>query len=148
MNANQLPIRAATDFIAIHCSASQPSRITDAKTIDGWHKQRGFQCIGYHYVIKTDGEIQAGRPENTHGAHVEGHNSKSLGICLIGGVDGNLIPQNNFTKEQMLSLLTLLKDLRIRYPKAKIQGHRDFPKVNKACPSFDVNEWMKTVGLN
>ena len=29
-----------------------------------------------------------------------------------------------------------------RYPKAQVLGHRDFPGVAKACPSFDVKTWL------
>ncbi len=142
--------RKATNYIAIHCSASLPSPDTDVKTIDRWHRQRGFTMVGYHYVIRTDGEVQKGRDEGAIGAHVVGHNADSIGICLVGGVDANGPsgkPVDNFSKEQMLSLLVLLKELRAKYPKAAIQGHRDFPKVAKACPSFSVKDWLKKVGM-
>ena len=142
--------RKATDYIAIHCSASAPDPATDVKTIDRWHRQRGFTMVGYHYVIRTDGEIQKGRDEDAIGAHVQGFNSNSIGICMVGGVDKNGPtgkPTDNFSKEQMLSLLALLKELRKKYPLAIIQGHRDFPKVAKACPSFDVKAWLRKVGI-
>jgi N-acetylmuramoyl-L-alanine amidase len=69
---------------------------------------------------------------------------------MIGGVsaDDHTKAQNNFTKAQFESLKKLLVDLKVRYPKAKIQGHRDFPKVAKACPSFDVAEWLKVAQLD
>lgn len=139
--------RKSTDYIAIHCSASVPDLKTDVKTIDRWHRQRGFTMVGYHFVIKTDGEVQKGRDEESIGAHVQGFNHNSIGICLVGGVDSALKPANNFSKEQMFSLLVLLKELQGRYPNATVQGHRDFPNVNKACPSFSVKGWMKSVGM-
>ena len=138
--------RKATNFIAIHCSASVPDPITGRVTIDRWHRQRGFLMIGYHYVIKTDGAIEPGRDADSIGAHVEGYNANSIGICLVGGVNKLNVPTDNFTQAQMVSLLTLLKELRTKHPLAVIQGHRDFPNVAKACPSFDVRAWLKTVG--
>lgn len=139
--------RRSTDYIAVHCSASVPNVATDAKTIDRWHRQRGFLMIGYHFVIKTDGTIEPGRDKQAVGAHVENFNSSSIGICLVGGVDADNKPANNFSPEQFAALAGLLKELRKEYPKAVIQGHRDFPKVAKACPSFDVRAWLKTVGI-
>ena len=137
--------RKVTDFIAIHCSASVPDIKTNAATLDRWHRNRGFFMIGYHFVIKTDGTIEKGRDEDSIGAHVEGYNARSIGVCLVGGVDKDGKSVNNFSQEQMLSLLMLLKDLKKKYPLAVIQGHRDFPKVAKDCPCFDVKAWVKTV---
>lgn len=143
-----LSARKATDFIAVHCSASVPDIKTDAKVIDRWHRQRGFLMIGYHYVIKTDGTVEKGRDEDSIGAHVENFNARSIGICLVGGVDKDQKPVKNYSDDQMVSLLALLKDLRIEHPKAVIQGHRDFPNVAKACPCFDVKPWAKQLGLS
>lgn len=136
--------RAKTDFIAIHCSATRPSQDIGAADINQMHRKRGFACIGYHYVIRRDGKIELGRPQNQIGAHVENWNSVSVGICMVGGVSEKDInvPENNFTDAQWLSLKALLAGLKKDYPKAHIQGHRDFPKVAKACPSFDVKEWL------
>lgn len=144
-------------FIAVHCSASAPkaSESMGVKGIDAMHRQRGFLCIGYHYVIKRNGEIERGRPKTVCGAHVEGFNSVSLGICMVGGLDDKLKPINNFTEPQFASLNALLHELHRLYPKAVIQGHRDFsPDKNhdgkvtrdewlKDCPCFDVREWWK-----
>lgn len=138
--------RKTTDFIAVHCSASLPDPATDAKVIDRWHRQRGFLMIGYHFVIKTDGTVEPGRDEDSIGAHVEGYNARSIGVCMVGGVDANGPagkPVNNFTPAQFTSLTRLLMELRRKYPKVVIQGHRDFPNVAKACPSFDVKPWVK-----
>ncbi len=140
--------RKETDYLVVHCSASIPDIKTDVKTIDRWHRQRGFLMVGYHYVIKTDGEIQPARDEDAIGAHVQGYNHHSIGICMVGGVDANGPtgkPVDNFSKEQMLSLLVLLKQLKEKYPGVIVRGHRDFPDVHKACPSFDVKEWLQKV---
>ena len=141
--------RDKTDYIVIHCSASANQNF-GAADIDKWHRKNGWACIGYHYVIRRDGTVEEGREESVIGAHVADWNAVSLGICMVGGVsaDDRTKAQNNFTKEQFASLKELLVDLKTRYPKAKIQGHRDFPKVAKACPSFDVAEWLKVAQLD
>jgi N-acetylmuramoyl-L-alanine amidase len=141
--------REKTDFIAIHCSATANQNF-GAADIDKWHRKNGWACIGYHYVIRRDGTVEEGRDENVIGAHVADWNAVSLGICMVGGVsaDDRTKAQNNFTEAQFASLKQLLIDLKIRYPKAKIQGHRDFPNVKKACPSFDVAAWLMVVQLD
>lgn len=140
MTANS-PIK----YLVVHCSASPPNVYVDAAVIDRWHRQRGFFKIGYHYVIKRDGVVEKGREEEEVGAHVQGHNTGSIGICLAGGVDKKNNPENNFTSDQFNALTVLLEDLLKRYPKAEILGHRDFPGVKKACPSFDVKQWWTDV---
>lgn len=141
--------RETTDFIAVHCSATSEKQDIGAKDIDRWHRAKGWRCIGYHYVIRRNGTVEEGRDEKVIGAHVENWNHCSIGICMVGGVSADDVnkAQNNFTKEQFASLKQLLVDLKTRYPKAKIQGHRDFPDVHKACPSFEVKDWLKSVGL-
>jgi N-acetyl-anhydromuramyl-L-alanine amidase AmpD len=140
-------VRKQTAYIAIHCAATTAAQDIDAKEIDLWHRQRGWLCIGYHYVIRRNGEVEAGRPETVCGAHVEGFNSVSIGICMVGGQDAKGREENNFTDAQWAALEALVRDLHQRYPKATIQGHRDFPKVQKFCPSFSVADWLKRVGI-
>lgn len=141
--------RETTDFIAIHCSATSDKMNIGAADIDKWHRKNGWACIGYHYVIRRDGTVEEGRDEAVVGAHVANWNHNSIGICMVGGVDANDVSKakNNFTEAQFASLKQLLVDLKGRYPKAKIQGHRDFPNVKKACPSFDVAAWLKTADI-
>ncbi|QFP93709.1 endolysin [Ralstonia phage P-PSG-11-1] len=137
--------RDSTDYLVVHCSATKPSADIGAADIDRWHRKQGWRCIGYHYVIRRDGTVEEGRDPEVIGAHVSGHNENSLGICLAGGVsekDVN-VAENNFTPEQFASLQRLLTDLRAKYPRAIIQGHRDFPGVAKVCPSFSVKDWLK-----
>lgn len=136
--------------LVVHCSATEAGRDFHAADIDRWHRDRGFACIGYHFVIALDGTIEDcrrfGRSIDTPGAHVSGHNAYTIGICLIGGVrDGK--PDDTFTAAQYDSLFTLLTTLRKSYPLADILGHRDFRGVAKACPSFDVREWCKARGI-
>lgn len=131
--------RKTTDWIAVHCSATRPSMDVGVKEIDKWHKARGWSGVGYHYVVRRNGTVEAGRPEKAIGAHVEGYNHNSLGICWVGGVnDDTLGPEDNRTPEQKAALKTLIAYLKTRYPNAKVQGHRDFPSVKKACPSYDA----------
>lgn len=143
----------AVKSIAVHCSATRPTAIMGAREIHRMHVDRGFACIGYHYVIKREGGIERGRPEDRMGAHVEGHNRTSLGICLIGGIDADGKAVNNFTQQQFDSLRALLTSLHGKYPTAVIQGHRDYfgdtnkdGKIDrrdwlKECPCFDVKSW-------
>lgn len=139
--------RAHTDFIAVHCSATRPSQQIDVDDMRKWHKAKGWSDVGYHYVITRAGRVQKGREEDRVGAHVEGFNGRSIGICLVGGVSEEDFtkPENNFTPLQMTALRNLLEQLAKRYPGAVVQGHRDFPNVKKACPSFDVRAWLKGV---
>lgn len=133
--------RSETNHIVVHCSATRCSDKYDWKTIDQMHRQKGWLMIGYHYVIKKDGTIQQGRDEESIGAHVEGHNEDTIGICLIGGVDIKGKSTNNFTQEQFDSLRLLVDYLLVKYKGADVLGHRDFPNVNKDCPCFDVKKW-------
>ena len=122
--------------IIVHCSATPEGRDYTVADIDRWHRQRGFKCIGYHYVIYRDGSVHTGRPLEQIGAHCTGQNTGSIGICYIGGcaADGKT-PKDTRTDAQKLALSVLVHDLATRY-KAKVYGHREF--ANKACPSFDV----------
>lgn len=159
--------------IILHCSASPNGRslfqgsvksgdlITPAQVIDGWHKKRGFkranswrlrqnynlEALGYHYLIYTNGTIVTGRHMNEIGAHTQGFNSASIGICMVG--------TDQFTEKQWAALATCVKSLQALYPKATVRGHRDYsPDIDgdgtvephewlKVCPSFSVASWLK-----
>jgi N-acetylmuramoyl-L-alanine amidase len=156
---------ARVKFIVVHCSATPPDADVDARTIDRWHRQKGWLMIGYHWVIKRDGSVEQGRLPDQPGAHAEGFNDKSIGICLIGGVErvkatkgraapldgpqwADMVPADNFTWEQKTSLLSVIAGSRVLYPKAAVIGHRDLPGVRKACPSFDVRAWLTERNVN
>ncbi|MFY0714122.1 N-acetylmuramoyl-L-alanine amidase [Seonamhaeicola sp. NFXS20] len=138
-------------YIVVHCSATVEGKDFNARDIDRWHKQRGWKGIGYHYVVKLDGTIEVGRPENVIGAHVKGYNSKSIGVCYIGGLSKSLAPKDTRTPKQKTALYNLLCELKDKYPKAEILGHREFSKdlngngiiepfeFSKACPSFNAS---------
>lgn len=125
--------------IIVHCTATPEGRDVTVEEIDAWHRKRGFKSIGYHYVIYLDGSIHKGREDDKIGAHCVGYNSRSLGVCYVGGLakDGKT-PKDTRTEEQKESLRKLLKMLKTKYPEARIFGHRDF--AAKACPCFDATK--------
>ena len=126
------------DYIVIHCAATKPSMDVPIERVKKWHLDRGWSDIGYHYYITRDGKIHKGRDLSVIGAHVSGYNKNSIGICYEGGIDESGKPEDNRTDEQKKSLLKVVKILKFVFNNAAVQGHRDFPNVNKACPSFDA----------
>lgn len=166
------------NLIVVHCSATpsgqwlagtapgKSARRTPVQVIDGWHRERGFAGIGYHYVVDVDGVVWKGRPEDQAGAHVAGHNASSIGICMVGGAERDA----RYTPKQWESLAGLVQDLARRHKLAltKVRtlpiagmahgplcGHRDLsPDLNKdgqvqpaewlkTCPGFDVSAWLQ-----
>ena len=125
-------------LIIVHCSAVRPDQQSSAAQIDTWHRDRGFHLgIGYHYVVRRNGEIEAGRPEFIVGAHCKNHNAHSLGVCYEGGLDIRGQPADTRTEAQKAALRTLLERLHRAYPRALIVGHHDL-NPHKACPCFDA----------
>lgn len=130
--------------IIVHCSATQEGKDLDAAEINKWHLKRGWDGIGYHYVVLLDGVIEYGRSIYKQGAHVKGENEGSIGICYIGGVEskrgsnGKWIAKDTRTPEQKESLLLLLKTLKKMHPEATIHGHNEF--AAKSCPCFDAKK--------
>ena len=132
------------NLIVIHCSATRCDRDFPVKALEACHKARGFDGIGYHYYVTRDGQLHLTRSEASRGAHAKGYNTHSLGICYEGGLDGQGNPADTRTPAQKQTLLAMLHSLRADYPEAVILGHRDLPKVKKACPCFDVrSEYSK-----
>ena len=109
------------------------------------HKAKGWADIGYHYLIGLNGERWNGRNVNLVGAHCEGYNANSIGVCYVGGCDKNMKAKDTRTDKQKAALIALLKDLRKLYPKAKIMSHRDLDRKGKACPSFDATNEYKNI---
>lgn len=134
-------------LIVVHCSAVRPCQTSTARQIDAWHRERGWQGIGYHYVVRRDGSVEPGRPEHIPGAHVEHHNPHSIGVCYEGGLDAEGRPADTRTEAQRESLLRLLAVLKQRYPRALIVGHNTLDPL-KACPCFDAVREYSGVGCS
>ena len=118
----------------IHCSAVRPDQQSSVAQIDSWHRKRGFHLgVGYHYVIRRDGEIEKGRPEWLTGAHCKNHNAHSIGICYEGGLNIRGQPDDTRTEAQKAAMRRLLEELHQRYPRAIIIGHHDLNPL-KDCP--------------
>lgn len=129
--------------IIVHCTATQDGKNIKVEDINRWHKQRGWNMIGYHYVVYLDGTIHQGRSEEQIGAHCLKHNTNSIGVVYVGGLDTNGKPKDTRTEAQKKGLRKLLTELKHKYPKATIHGHKDF--APKACPSFDATKEYKDV---
>ena len=132
-------------YIVIHCAATKEGQSFDIKDVDRWHKARGWKGVGYHFFIKLTGVVQLGRDISEVGAHVGGYNSHSIGICYCGGLDRNGTPKDTRTDEQKMSLIAIIRELKDKFPNAIVQGHKDFPGVAKACPSFNAKSEYKTL---
>ena len=126
-------------LIVVHCSAVRPDQSSSAAQIDSWHrKERHWKLgIGYHYVVRRDGTIEPGRPEEQIGAHCLNHNAHSIGVCYEGGLDIRGQPADTRTAEQKQAMRQLLEELHGRYPRALIVGHHDL-NPGKPCPCYDV----------
>lgn len=147
------------DTVVIHCSATREGQVITAADIDRMHRQRGFDRIGYHYFIRLDGTVERGRADDAVGAHVSGHNATSIGICYAGGLDKDGKPRDTRTQAQKAAMVRVVLGLIHKYKGAKVLGHRDLSpdkdgdgKIEphewlKACPCFDVEEWMIEVGI-
>lgn len=134
---NVQPCERRITEVIVHCSATPAGRDVTAADIRRWHKEeRGFADIGYHFVVRLDGRVECGRRLSVAGAHCRGHNSRSVGVCYVGGIGSDGRPADTRTPAQRQALLGLLTALRRRFPGASIHGHRDF--AAKACPSFDA----------
>ena len=133
--------RTKTDLIVIHCSATKPNHDVDTQEIRRWHVQRGFIDVGYHFIIRLDGSLEFGRPEDVRGAHCKGHNWRSIGICLVGGLDDEGEPANTYNDAQLITLRSLVKDLQARFDVTDVKGHNELDS-GKACPCATVEELL------
>lgn len=147
------------DSIIIHCSATRAGQDLRAKDIDRMHRQRGFSCIGYNFVVDLDGTVENGRRLTMEGAHCNSkgfsgvsYNKHSIGICYIGGLDASGRPADTRTDEQKVALRNLVAKLCKEYDIIELLGHRDTsPDLDgsgeveprefiKACPCFEVRD--------
>lgn len=126
--------------IIVHCSDSDDSLDFGFNDINEWHRLRGWLSpsgisCGYHYIVRRSGKIEKGRPVDETGAHCEGANSDSIGVCVIG--------RKKFDPTQIDSFLLLINDLRAMYkiPIDKVFGHCEMEsgkKQGKTCPNMDM----------
>lgn len=154
------------DHIIIHCTATTPDmHEVDAEWVHQAHLARGWRGNGYHFVIKMTGELESHdtgescRPLGQQGAHVgdcgPGWNGRCLGVALVGGLDKMGRPSYlHYTESQYTTLRKLLLRLQEEHPHPSaltVLGHRDLIRQTKArpkaCPCFDVQDWLLTQGL-
>lgn len=132
------------NYIAVHCTAT-PQTTSISSISNYWKTTLGWKMPGYHFIIKPDGEIVELLDISKVSNGVQGYNSETINICYIGGVDKNTKPLDNRTDAQKQALRSKLKQLKKQFPNAKIQGHRDFKGVKKACPSFDAKKEYENI---
>ena len=140
----KLVARKKTTKIILHCSATPDGRDYTAEQIDAWHKNKGWTCIGYHYVIYRDGTIHRGRPEDVKGAHASEQNPVSIGICYIGGCDRNgKGTVDTRTRAQKKSMYELVDYLLKKYGLSLEDVHGHYEYANKECPSFKIQQFKR-----
>lgn len=132
------------DFIVIHCTAT-PQTTKVQSVLNYWKNVLKWRRPGYHFLIEANGNVVKLQDidEPTNG--VAGFNRNSIHISYIGGIDKNGKPVDNRTTEQKKALIETIISVRNRIALNQrkfplIQGHKDFPGVNKACPSFDAKQ--------
>lgn len=148
-------MKRKVNMIVLHCSASKETANYTFEQCKKDHKARGFNSCGYHRFISKDGTIHTGRNFDVLGAHVQGHNAKSIGICYEGGLDANGKPKDTRTAAQKSAILKCICEA-MDYGDIKIiTGHRDLsPDLNnngivepnewiKICPCFDAEKEYK-----
>lgn len=128
------------DWIVVHCTATPEGRAVSVADITRWHvKDNGWRTIGYHHVIGLNGEHWATLPEAQVGNHARGANANGIGVVYVGGLDRLAkTAKDTRTPAQKATLPRVLREIKARYPNARIIGHRDVPNARKACPSFDA----------
>lgn len=132
--------------LTVHMADTYPDMDIGAEEIRDWHvNENGWSDIGYHLVIRRNGQWEWGRPLERQGAHVLGHNAGNIGICLVGGKSADDKPFFNFTHDQMVSLWAAIHYFRGFYGDLKLRGHRDLDPSRK-CPGFDVRMLFEKAG--
>lgn len=132
-------------YLTIHCAATPEGRDNSADEVRSWDIAR-FGQPSYHWVIELDGSKHRHLLDEQRGAHVAKANTGNIGICYVGGTESLNAggdPKDTRTRAQKESLRTLVRTYQARYPGIVVRGHRDWPGVKKACPSFDVPSWLE-----
>lgn len=123
--AGSLEKRKSTARIILHHAAAKKCSAMDIHT---WHLGNGWSGIGYHFLVRKDGTVYRGRPEDTVGAHTYGKNYDSIGICFEGNFENEAM--GNVQREAGTELVTYLMN---KYPGiTAIYRHKDFNAT--ACP--------------
>ncbi len=142
--AARASVNRAIDGIVVHCTATPEGRQVAIAEVRRWHLLKGWDDIGYHFLILLDGTIEVGRPLARAGAHVAGFNARTIGVCYVGGcVADGVTPKDTRTPAQKAALVHLLTELRGKYPNASIKGHRDYSPDRNRNGAIEKNEWIK-----
>ena len=130
------------EYIVMHCTAtSQDSKVSSI--VRYWKERLGWRSPGYHFIIEANGAVTQLHPISKPTNGVKGYNSNSIHVSYIGGRD-----VDDRTTEQKVAQEAIVKVLKSSFPDAYVLGHKDFPKVAKSCPRFNVREWCKSIGLD
>ena len=140
-----MPDLGPIHYLTIHCAATPEGRNVSAEQICQWDQAK-FGQTSYHWVIELDGSTHRTLRDDQNGAHVGGANTGNIGICYVGGIDKNLNPKDTRTPAQKKAMLALVRTYMEHHPGLLVRGHRDWPGVKKACPSFDVDSWLAETG--
>lgn len=126
--------------LTIHCTATPEGRADSAEKIEQMDIDRpDIGRPAYHLIVTLDGKVHRSYPDHVKGAHVGKHNTGNIGVAYVGGMTKDLkSPKDTRTPEQKAALRKIVAEYKAKYPRIKVLGHRDWPGVNKACPSFDV----------
>ncbi len=122
---NNLATRPYTNFVVLHHAAA---KVCSPYQVDSWHKANGWSGIGYHFFVRKDGTIFRGRPLWAMGAHAEGFNKESIGICAEGNYDEEYI----MPEAQKDAIKAVLRSVKLAYPSIGIKAHRQVGATG--CP--------------
>jgi hypothetical protein len=128
--------RNSTKFIILHHRAGNGT----VESIHAQHLTQGWSGIGYHFYVRKDGTVYRGRPIDTIGAHCQGHNNYSVGVCFEGNFGNEKMPSAQIGAGR--ALIAYLKGL---YPGTKVERHSFF--MTTACPgdNFPFDEVVNYV---
>lgn len=124
-------------YLTIHCAATPEGRDVRPEQMAAWARAR-FGQESYHHIVTLDGVDHVRMPDTKRGAHVAKANTGNVGICYVGGCDKAMKPKDTRTPAQKQRIRELVAYYKLKYPGIIVRGHRDWPGVAKACPSFDV----------
>lgn len=147
-------------YLVIHCTATPEGREVSAADIRRMHCSplaaggRGWKQVGYTDLIHLDGRVER-LVENNEDAWVDeweitngarGYNAVSRHVVYAGGCDKQLKAKDTRTAAQRAALEAYVKDFHAKHPSVRIIGHNEV--AAKACPSFDVQKWLKEIGIS